>query len=218
MKPGQAVASDTLFDLPNTAVPDARLSDDRMYRYQLIRPLTGAPGPICVFAMLNPSTADENDDDPTVRRCKRFALRLRAARLIIVNLYATARPTHASSGKSRTPSARTTTTGCALPRPKLTTQTATSSPLGVPTPGPTGSEPPPRCYPAGAHLLPGDHAGRRTPASAISAQRCTAADVAGTKSNAWRYRRDLTSLGRGTRPDGTSCRSVGSARHSRADR
>jgi len=88
MTPGQAVASDTLFDLPNAAVPDARLSDDRMYQYQLIRPLTGAPGPICVFAMLNPSTADETGDDPTVRRCKRFAIRLGAARLIIVNLYA----------------------------------------------------------------------------------------------------------------------------------
>ncbi len=86
--PEQTVVTDALFDLPATEMPDAQLSDDRVYRYRLIRPLTAAPGPTCVFAMLNPSTADEHDDDPTVRRCKNFAIRLRAARLIIVNLYA----------------------------------------------------------------------------------------------------------------------------------
>jgi hypothetical protein len=41
------------------------------------------------FVMLNPSTADAVDDDPTIRRCRFFAReKLRASRLIVVNLYA----------------------------------------------------------------------------------------------------------------------------------
>ena len=80
--------SDMLFDLSGAAMPDAQLSDDRMYRYQLTRPLTAGSGRTCVFAMLNPSTADESTDDPSVRRCKHFALRLRCSLLVIVNLYA----------------------------------------------------------------------------------------------------------------------------------
>lgn len=38
--------------------------------------------------MLNPSTADANADDPTIRRCKRFAEDLGYTGLIVVNLYA----------------------------------------------------------------------------------------------------------------------------------
>ena len=38
--------------------------------------------------MLNPSTADENHDDPTIRRCIYFARRLGYGDLYAVNLYA----------------------------------------------------------------------------------------------------------------------------------
>ena len=38
--------------------------------------------------MLNPSTADADEDDPTIRRCKSFAQREGCSALEVVNLYA----------------------------------------------------------------------------------------------------------------------------------
>lgn len=64
----------------------ADLSADRMYRYRLSR--TWADGPRATFIMLNPSTADERADDPTLRRCIGFARRWGFGGLIVVNLYA----------------------------------------------------------------------------------------------------------------------------------
>lgn len=42
----------------------------------------------CVFIMLNPSTADGEADDPTIRKCVGFASRWRYEKLIVVNLFA----------------------------------------------------------------------------------------------------------------------------------
>ena len=42
----------------------------------------------CVFVMLNPSTADAEQDDPTIRRCVNFAKAWKFERLEVVNLYA----------------------------------------------------------------------------------------------------------------------------------
>lgn len=65
----------------------ATFSEDRRYRYHLERRL--APGSRrCLFVMLNPSTADEELDDPTIRRCRTFALREDCDILEVVNLYA----------------------------------------------------------------------------------------------------------------------------------
>lgn len=55
--------------------------------------LDGAGEPIgeplsCVFVMLNPSTADGEQDDPTIRRCVSFAKGLGYDRLDVVNLFA----------------------------------------------------------------------------------------------------------------------------------
>lgn len=51
----------------------AQFSDCRMYRYALWR--VWAQGDGCItFIGLNPSTADENKDDPTIRRCIGFEL------------------------------------------------------------------------------------------------------------------------------------------------
>lgn len=60
----------TLFaDMPDTA--GAVFSRGRTYRYDLWRILDGEGS--VAFAGLNPSTADEQRNDPTVRRCIGFA-------------------------------------------------------------------------------------------------------------------------------------------------
>lgn len=75
-----------LFEAP--FVPRAAaLSPCGRYRYSLTRRWTADAGPVWVIVMLNPSTADGVDDDPTVRRCVQFVRRGRAAELRIVNLY-----------------------------------------------------------------------------------------------------------------------------------
>jgi hypothetical protein len=67
---------------------DATFSQDRVYRYQLVRS-TGCPNQALVnFVGLNPSTADESSDDPTVRRLIGFARRSGFGFLILTNLYA----------------------------------------------------------------------------------------------------------------------------------
>lgn len=57
------------------------------YRYWLRRPIAAVGKPV-VFCMLNPSTADANLGDPTVRRCIGFARSWGASDLAIVNLFA----------------------------------------------------------------------------------------------------------------------------------
>ena len=64
----------------------AVFSDDRVYRYELRR--VWAAGPLVAFVGLNPSTADETVDDPTIRRCIGFAKRWGYGGLVMVNLFA----------------------------------------------------------------------------------------------------------------------------------
>jgi hypothetical protein len=67
----------------------AYLSEDGLYRYSLTRDFGTLDGEgICTFVMLNPSTADATQDDPTIRRCIRFAREWGFDRLKVVNLYA----------------------------------------------------------------------------------------------------------------------------------
>jgi hypothetical protein len=58
------------------------------YRYRLWREWGPASMGSCCFVMLNPSTADAQHDDPTIRRCISFATRWGYGRLDVVNLYA----------------------------------------------------------------------------------------------------------------------------------
>jgi hypothetical protein len=52
----------------------AIISDDGCYRYRLDRIWDGL-NPLCVWVMLNPSTADAEQDDPTIRKCIGFTKR-----------------------------------------------------------------------------------------------------------------------------------------------
>lgn len=65
----------------------ARYSPCRKYRYLLVRKGIGDGG-ICVFLMLNPSTADAFKNDPTVRRCVGFAQKWGFGTLIVTNIFA----------------------------------------------------------------------------------------------------------------------------------
>lgn len=69
----------------------ARLSACGAYRYELTRewgrPMFGIGGR-CLFVMLNPSTADGSEDDPTIRRCLGFAAQWDFDSLEVVNLFA----------------------------------------------------------------------------------------------------------------------------------
>ncbi len=64
----------------------AIFSGDRKYRYRLWRVLDTKNRKTLVFIMLNPSTADENKDDPTVRKCVGFAKKWGYSRVEIVNV------------------------------------------------------------------------------------------------------------------------------------
>ncbi len=64
---------------------DAIFSTDRRYRYRLTR--WWREGQSLSFVMLNPSTANETSDDPTIRRCISFAKAWGYGGIYVVNLY-----------------------------------------------------------------------------------------------------------------------------------
>lgn len=86
----------------------AIISEDERYRYVLFREWRGHGSDenwrwfdavdgnghklgvpkTCLFIMLNPSTADALNDDPTIRRCVSFAKAWKYDRLEVVNLFA----------------------------------------------------------------------------------------------------------------------------------
>lgn len=64
----------------------AVLSPDLLYRYVLRR--SWAPGQLVTWVMLNPSTADADTDDHTIRRCISLSRQWGMGGLAVVNLYA----------------------------------------------------------------------------------------------------------------------------------
>lgn len=65
----------------------AHFSPDRAHRYWLVRQMSTSPG-IAAFVGLNPSTADETVDDPTIRRCIAFAEAWGYGRMVMLNIHA----------------------------------------------------------------------------------------------------------------------------------
>lgn len=65
----------------------ATFSRCRAYRYSLWRIWNAARRPLC-FVMLNPSTADEIQNDPTVERCEQRARRMGFGGLLVANIFA----------------------------------------------------------------------------------------------------------------------------------
>ncbi|MCF6444837.1 DUF1643 domain-containing protein [Nereida sp. MMG025] len=70
-------------DAPSTAV----YSDCEAYRYSLTR-VWDSGGTRALFVMLNPSTATEVQNDPTVERCERRARTLGFGSFCVTNIFA----------------------------------------------------------------------------------------------------------------------------------
>lgn len=73
--------------LDDILIDGAIFSEDRVYRY-LLRRRIGVQRTTCLFIMLNPSTADEKRNDPTVSRCIGFAKHWGFGRLEVCNIFA----------------------------------------------------------------------------------------------------------------------------------
>jgi hypothetical protein len=73
--------------LIDDVIRGAQFSDCRTYRYALWR-IWGKQHQMLMVIGLNPSTADETVDDPTIRRCIGFAKRLGFDGLYMLNLFA----------------------------------------------------------------------------------------------------------------------------------
>lgn len=65
----------------------AHFSDDRKHRYLLFR-IWDNTRPLLVWAMLNPSTADETNNDPTITRCITFSRRWGYGGIVVWNIFA----------------------------------------------------------------------------------------------------------------------------------
>ena len=72
--------------LKGDAASEAVYSDGETYRYLLTR--VWAKGPKALFIMLNPSTATEVQNDPTVERCERRARTLGFGAFRVTNIFA----------------------------------------------------------------------------------------------------------------------------------
>lgn len=67
-------------------IKEAIISQCEKYRHWLYRSWDESKE-VCCFIMLNPSTADANFDDPTIRRCISFSKSWGYGALVVVNLF-----------------------------------------------------------------------------------------------------------------------------------
>ncbi|MEK3807779.1 DUF1643 domain-containing protein [Bacillus sp. FSL H8-0547] len=77
----------TFHDELNKNLSGAIIDEKKEYRYSLWR-IWNENLPRITFIMLNPSTADDQEDDPTLRRCIKFAMGWGFGSLEVVNLFA----------------------------------------------------------------------------------------------------------------------------------
>lgn len=76
-------------ETPEQSSPfETQFSPDRLHRYTLHRNIRQIGGGMINFLCLNPSTADEKQDDPTVRRCINWASLWGFDDLIVTNIFA----------------------------------------------------------------------------------------------------------------------------------
>lgn len=74
-------------DIKTAAIESkAWFSDCRKYRYTLTREFKNPKGTLN-FVMLNPSTATEEFNDPTVARCENMTLRLGYKYMVVTNIF-----------------------------------------------------------------------------------------------------------------------------------
>ena len=81
---------------------DAVISHCKKYRYTLSR-IWDESRPVILFIMLNPSKADAEQDDPTIRRCIAFAKTWGYGGLLVGNLFAYRATNPASLYRRRDP-------------------------------------------------------------------------------------------------------------------
>lgn len=74
-------------ELFNNLETGAIISECNKYRYKLWR-IWDSEKPLVMFLMLNPSTADANSNDPTIRRCINFAKFWGYGGIVVCNLFA----------------------------------------------------------------------------------------------------------------------------------
>lgn len=77
----------TLTDLFETVDRGADFSGGGIWRYRLWR-IWNKTLPVLIFVMLNPSIANEDQNDPTVERCERRARRLGFGGVVVYNVFA----------------------------------------------------------------------------------------------------------------------------------
>ena len=82
---------------------DVYMSPDKRYRYWLEAKVSDVGDRVCMFLMLNPSTANASRSDPTISTCKRFARDWGYGTLRVCNLFALRSPYPVALQKSRDP-------------------------------------------------------------------------------------------------------------------
>ncbi len=84
-----AVGSEEAMSLKDLKIEQSAVfSPSRKYRYVLRREWGDTERKMAVFIGLNPSTADETTDDPTIRRCMGYARDWGCSGLYMLNLFA----------------------------------------------------------------------------------------------------------------------------------